>query len=129
MPNTNFTTKKVETDRITERYVWKATRRRLYQHDLAVHRNAPLNSPEEQIPRTRPRVERRIDWPGSHQRPIPDDIHEEETTTAPLLHRSRKRPSLVDLEKDAIDKSRALHNYFFTFLDQAKKYQCFKAEL
>ena len=113
LPNTNFTETKVDTDRLTNRYIWKATKQRLEEHYSS--------RPYAQQPR--------LDWPGEYSRPIPPDIViEEESTTTPLLHRSRKRPSLVDPNKDKIDKTRAFHNYFFTFLDEAKKYQSLKAE-
>ena len=113
LPNTNFTETKVDTDRLTNRYIWKATKQRLEDHYS-----------------TRPHAQQpRLDWPGEYSRPIPPDIvDEEENTTTPLLHRSRKRPSLVNPGKDQIDKTRASHNYFFSFLDEAKKYQCLKAE-
>ena len=113
LPNTNFTETKVDTDRLTNRYIWKATKQRLEEHYSS--------RPYAQQPR--------LDWPGEYSRPIPSDIViEDENTTTPLLHRSRKRPSLVDPEKDKIDKTRAFHNYFFAFLDEAKKYQSLKAE-
>ena len=130
LPNTNFTKEKFDTDRITARYIWKATRRRLHEYDSYRARNGLGDTAAQATaPVLRPRPSRMADWPGNHNRPIPDDVHEEEISTAPLLHRSRKRQSLVDPEKDAIDKTRISHNYFFTFLDQAKNYQCLKEEL
>ena len=116
LPNTNFSKEKIDTDRITDRYVWKATRRRLdehYSHPVA------LGRPTEP------------DWPGDYNRPIPDDniqFEDESNSIAPLLHRSRKRPSHTDPTKDEIIKTRKSHSYFFTFLDQAQKYKFFKGE-
>ena len=113
MPNTNFSKLKVDTDRLTDRYIWKAATQRINQHYAS---RSHVEQPQ-------------LDWPGDFHRPIPaDNIIEEESTTTPVLHRSRKRPSLIDPKKDKIDKIRISHDYFFTFLDEAKKYQCLKAE-
>merc|ERR1712131_569447 len=84
LPNTNFSKEKIDTDRITDRYVWKATRRRLdehYSHPVA------LGRPTEPV------------WPGDYNRPIPDDniqFEDESNSIAFLLLLFRKRPSHTD---------------------------------
>ena len=50
LPNTNFTETKVDTDRLTNRYIWKATKQRLEDHYS-----------------TRPHAQQpRLDWPGEY---------------------------------------------------------------